>query len=235
MTRMAIEVCIIFAAISGLPAQESPAAEKAAALKQSLAANQAALRTYTWTETTEISLKGEVKKREQKSCIYGPDGKVQKTLISAPSPPPQQQSSGRGGRLKQKIVENKKDEMQDYMQQAAALIQQYVPPDGEKIAAAAKSGNASLMQSPPAGVLLVFKNYVKPNDVFTIGLDQTSKAIQSLSVDSYLDKDSDKVTLAVTFAKLPDGTNHTAQTVLDAKAKNIKVVTTNSGYRKIGG
>ena len=59
--------------------------EKVAALKQALAANQAALKPYTWTESTEISLKGEVKKRQQKLCRYGPDGKVQKTALQGDS------------------------------------------------------------------------------------------------------------------------------------------------------
>jgi hypothetical protein len=44
---------------------EGGAQERVAALKQALAANQAALKQYTWTETTEISLKGDVKKRQQ--------------------------------------------------------------------------------------------------------------------------------------------------------------------------
>jgi hypothetical protein len=59
-----------------LPAQQPDAAakqqkiqEKVAALKQSLAQNQAALKQYRWTESTEISLKGEVKKREQKEPL----------------------------------------------------------------------------------------------------------------------------------------------------------------------
>ena len=72
-----------------LPAQQPDAAakqqmvqEKVAALKQSVAQNQAALKQYSWTETTAISMKGEVKKREQKECHYGPDGKVQKTPIA---------------------------------------------------------------------------------------------------------------------------------------------------------
>src|SRR5262245_53202800 len=88
--------------------------EKVAALKESLAQNQAALKQYTWTETTEISMKGEVKKREQKECHYGPDGKVQKTPIAGDDQPQQQkeQAGGRrgrrgGGAVKEKIVEKK--------------------------------------------------------------------------------------------------------------------------------
>jgi hypothetical protein len=57
-------------------AKQEMVQEKVAALKQSLAQTQAALKQYSWTETTEISLKGEVKKRDQKECHYGPDAKV---------------------------------------------------------------------------------------------------------------------------------------------------------------
>src|SRR4030095_39416 len=90
-----------------LPAQQPDAAakqqmiqEKVAALKKSLAQNQAALKQYSWTESTEISLKGEVKKREQKECHYGPDGKVVKTPIAGGDQPQEQkeQSGGRRGR-----------------------------------------------------------------------------------------------------------------------------------------
>lgn len=40
--------------------------ERVAALKESVAKNQASLRQYSWMETTVISLKGEVKKQQQK-------------------------------------------------------------------------------------------------------------------------------------------------------------------------
>jgi hypothetical protein len=41
------------------------------------------------------------------------------------------------------------------------------------------------------------------------------------------------VTLDVSFGALPDGTTYTAQTTLDAKAKNIRVVIENSGHRPL--
>ena len=39
--------------------------ERVAALKQSLAESQKALRTYQWVETTTVSMKGEVKSQKQ--------------------------------------------------------------------------------------------------------------------------------------------------------------------------
>jgi len=58
-------------------------------IKQSIAQNQAQLKRYAWTETTEIAVKGEDKKRTQADCKYGPDGKVQKTPIGSAPPPAQ--------------------------------------------------------------------------------------------------------------------------------------------------
>ena len=51
-------------------------------------------------------------------------------------------------------------------------------------------------------------------------------------MNSYLGKEKDAVTLAVRFASLPDGVNYPAETVLIAKAKQIQVNITNSGYKK---
>ena len=112
----------IFAAavLTGAVAAQTPTPqEHAAAIKEQVAKNQASLKQYSWVETTEISLKGEVKKKEQKQCSYGADGKVQKTPIPgaapAPAPPAQQSGGRRGGRAKQAIVENKVEDLKDYM------------------------------------------------------------------------------------------------------------------------
>src|SRR6478735_1993299 len=66
------------------PAAKEQLQAKIADVKASLAKNQEALRQYTWQETTEISLKGEVKSKTQKACSYGADGKVQEKNVSAP-------------------------------------------------------------------------------------------------------------------------------------------------------
>ena len=75
-------------------AQKQALQQRLAEVKQSMAENQARLKQYAWVETTEISLKGEVKKREQKNCTYGSDGKVQKISVGGGAPEQAQQ----GGR-----------------------------------------------------------------------------------------------------------------------------------------
>jgi hypothetical protein len=59
--------------------------------------------------------------------------------------------------------------------------------------------------------------------------------LQSYNVNTYLDDPKkDIVTLTNQFAALPDGTNYLQQTVLDAKGKQIQIVTKNSGYSLVG-
>lgn len=236
LASIAILAILCGAVLAQQPETGGAKQEKIAALKQSLAKNQAALKQYAWTETTQISLKGEVKKQEQKECQYGPDGKLQKTPMQGASQPqqPQEASGGRrGGRLKKQIVEKKVDEMKDYMERVGALVHEYVPPDPQKIQAAAAAGNIAVTPAQPVCTITI-KNYLKQGDAVTIGFDTAAKAIASYNIDSYLDNPKDDVVkLAVNFARLPDGTNYAQQSVLDATGKKIEVKITNSDYKKL--
>jgi hypothetical protein len=239
MTAVLLIVVLNLAAAAAQPPADKAAAmqERVAALKQSLAENQAALKGYQWTESTVISMKGEVKKRQQKLCRYGSDGKVQKTpLGEQPATQPKEQPNGRrGGRLKQKVVEKKVGEIKDYMTDVAELVQQYVPPDKDKIQAAQSAGNVSAKPDPATGTAaLAIKDYLKPGDALAIGLDMKAKALTSYEVASYVeDPKDDQVQLSVQFDRLPDGTSYPKQIHLDVKAKQITVAVTNSGYAKV--
>ena len=224
---VSIVVLIVFLGL-GIAQTGSELQQKVAAVKQSLTENQHKLHQYKWTETTQLTLKGDPKPPSQSACQYGPDGKVQKTPLTAPAPPPS------GGRMKQKVVANKKEEMKDYMGQVKTLLAQYVPPDPQKIQQAVQAGKVSL--SPPAnGVAqIVFKDYALPGDQMTLSFNTEAKKIASVNVNSYLDDPKDVVTLAVKFASLPDGTNYVQKTVLDATAKKLSVTTTNSDYKPLG-
>ena len=196
-------------------------------VKASLAQNQASLKKYAWTETTEISLKGEVKKRDQKDCSYGPDGKLVKTAIGEAPPA----AAGKKRGLKGKIVENKIDEMKDYMDRVGSLVRRYVPPNPQDMQAAFQSGKAN---ADAASGTLTFTDYAKPGDKVTVTFDAASKKLRSFAVSTYLDSPADAVTLDARFSSLADGTNFMSESVLNATAKKIQIKTTNFGHRKAG-
>jgi hypothetical protein len=220
----------IFYSIPQAGAQNPAVQEKLAAIKESSAANKQALAHYTWLEQQTISLKGEVKKSQQFQVRIGPDGQQQKTEINAqPAPQPS------GGRFKQRVVAKKTDEFEEYGQQIAALGKQYSQLDMQALDQAYQQGNVSMQPNGAAGtVSLVIKSYLKPNDSVTLVFNQQQKAIQSVQVASYLTDPGDAVTIAVQFAKLPDGTNHVATMQVNGVSKQLGVMTQNSMYQPLG-
>ena len=204
-------------------------ADKLAAVKQSLAQNQQNLHHYQWTETTQLTLKGEPKPPKQFLCQYGPDGQVQKTPIASEGMQPSQ-----GGRLKQRMVKKKTAEMQDYMGDVKTLLSVYVPPDPVKLQQAYQAGNAAIGKGAEADTIkLTFDNYEKNGDQLTILFNTQQKKISHLSVKTYMQQPSDAVTLDTSFASLADGTNYAQKTVLNMAAKKMVVTTTNSRYQKL--
>src|SRR5271169_1682931 len=222
-------ICALALASTGtLIAQNADLQQKLADVKQSVAANKQKLQQYQWTETTQLTLKGDAKPPSQNMCQYGPGGQVQKTPIGPPPPPPS------GGRMKQKVIANKKAEMQDYMGDVKNLLALYVPPDPQKMQQAYQAGKVSL--NPAGGMVnLVFRDYAQPGDQMTLTFDTATKKITSLSVNTYMGQSKDAVTLQVEMGSLPDGTNYVQQTVLGATAKQLVVTTTSSNYQKVSG
>ena len=208
--------------------------QRVTALKQSLADSQARLHKYEWVETTIISLKGEEKARTQKRCYYGADGKVQKLDVGeAPEAKAAPTGGRRGGRLKAKIVENKKSEMHEYMERAAALIHQYVPPAPAQVQKVKDAGRVAITALDQGRVGIALTDYLQTGDRLTVVVNAAANNLDSLIIATYLDKPEEIVALDVRFGRLEDGTSYTAQTTLDAKAKNIRVVIQNSGHRPL--
>jgi len=246
-TNLAAALGTMALALSTLLHAQQPAAggapagakDPVAALKQSLQEGLAKARQYEWIQTTAISMKGEEKSRKRERCYYGADGKLQKVPIEQGQPAAQKDEGGGrrggrgGGRVKQQIVENKKDDIAEYMQKAAALVQKYVPPNPDQIQAAKDAGRVSVNPQTGGAVKVAIAQYLQPGDTLTIGLDPAASRLLGLNVDTFLDKPEDKVTLDVQMNTLPDGAVYAAQTTLDAKAKNIRVVIQNSGHKPL--
>jgi hypothetical protein len=233
--RHALFVLVILFAFSQVWSQDQLAGgpamkQRLMDLKQTVAANQAKLRGYQWTQTTQVTLKGETKKDSEDLCRYGPDGKVQKTPIGVSAPEKQLPTRGLRGR----IVQKKVGEMKDYTDRLKSLISHYAPPDPQMIQAAIQADKVSL--NVAGGVATItLTDYYKPGDKAAFALNTGTKKLQSYNVNTYLDDPKkDIVTLTNQFASLADGTNYVQQTVLNAEGKQLVVTTTNSGYTKVG-
>jgi hypothetical protein len=203
--------------------QPSGLDERVVALKTTLAASQAILAKYEWIETTTVTVKGEVKSRQQQSCYYGLDGKVQKILLT--TPPAEKTKPG----LRGAIAKNKKAELTSYMQDAIELVKRYVPPDPAVIQAVRAAGNVMIQPLQGQTTRLVFANYYQPKDSLTLEIDLASNRPLKAAVASALGKDP--VSLDVQFGDLPGNVVYASRAVLSAPAKNLVVTIENSGHR----
>jgi hypothetical protein len=209
----------------GAYAQNPGLQEKLAAVKKAATENKQALQHYQWTETVQLTLDGDLKPPQQFSCVYGADGQVVKTPIGPPPPEPS------GGRLKEKIIEKKKEELQEYLQDAKDTLAMYQPPDAQRMEAAYQGGRASFNPTPGA-MNLVFTDYAQPGDKMSVTLNTSTNKISALTIDTYMGKAKDAVTLNVTMGTLPDGTSYPEQSILNGKEKKVTVTTTSSNYQK---
>jgi len=198
-----------------------------AAAEDAVARNRAALRQYTWIQTTQISLKGDVKATKVESVLYGPDGQQQKTVISAPQP---KQEPGIRGR----IEEHEEDELKNTLESASVLVQSYVPPAPEKLQAAVAAGNMQVLTAQPGQAILAFANYQLPGDSLTLTMNLQPSVMQTIDVSTWMDSPDNTVTLVVQMQQLPDGTNYPQLSTLTIPSKNIQVMVNNSDFQKVG-
>jgi hypothetical protein len=217
---------------TGLAVAQNPELQqRIGEIKEASAKNKQALASYSWTGAVTISLKGEQKKQEHFQVRLGPDFKPQKTSLD----PPTEAAAPSGGRLKQHVVAKKKEEYKDYADKMKSLAQQYIPPDKDLLQQAYATGNITL--GPGAGnpneVQLVIHNYLKPQDSMTLVFDKIRKALLQVKIASYMDDPKDAMNLTVTFASLPDGTNHVSNLVIDGVSKQLNIAIQNSNYQHV--
>lgn len=228
MKRITIGIALAGVALLAMPpVRAQDLQQKLAAAKQAAAQNQQALRSYSWLEKTELSLKGEVKNTKVDMCRYGLDGKVQKTAVVEPAPP--QKKRG----LRGKIVAKKTGEMKEELEAAVALVQQYVPPSPDLMQVVMNSGTASLSQAGPGFAALKFPGYVKKGDALVLTFESAVKMLHQIEVNTWLDEPENAVNLKVTMQVMPDGVSYPGSVVFALPKRQIEVTITKSNYQKI--
>ena len=198
-------------------------------LKQSATLNKQILAQYSWRETQTMSLDGEVKSTTVSQVEIGADGKAQKTVISQSKEAPKEVR----GPLRKKVAHKKTDEFKDYAKSVVALAQQYSQPDPAKLQEAFKKGNFKVDPSPGKGLSqFTISSYLKENDSLTIVIDDKGKAMQSMLVNSYLEKPGDKVVITGGFTPFADGGSHLSQATIVGEKKKLELKISNSNYQK---
>ena len=222
-----IAVCLsLLVALAPAPSAQPDQSARVAAIKEWLAQSKAHLKNYQWIETTVISVKDEVKTTKVENCYYDVTGALQKVQTSITQPKPKPGIRGA-------IAKDAAKDMTAYMDKAVALVKSYMPPIPEKLQTLKDAGKMSVDFLPGGQNLrLNFGDYQLPGDKLSVSLDMATNKPLGFGVQTYIDEPKDVVTLEVTVGVLPDGTGYADKTTLYAKAKNVQVVVTKSGFRK---
>ena len=199
-----------------------------AALTERVAENSRKLKQYTYKQTTQVYLGGELRKSQVAQVHYDSSG--QKIVVPQESHDDQQKEApGRrrlGGRIVAKKIEEKKDEMNEYVERLVGLMEQYLPPNPERLKAAAPNAQTSMSESGDAKIAL--KGYLKPGDMMTLAVDPSNKQLNQIVINSRLDEDP--VSFVVNFARLKDGTNYPSLTTVQSPAKQLELRVITSDY-----
>ncbi len=207
-------------------ASAQPMQERVAALKASVATSKTILQQYEWIQTTTVTHNDNVVSTKQERCYYGDDGSLQKVLIS------DEQAQQRQGLLFRRIKEHAKEELTDYMKSAVELVKSYVPPSPYKIQAAKDAGNVSLQPLSYHRARIVFQNYEKPGDTYSIEVNLANNRPVGLRVSTYVDDPSDVVKMNAVMGQLDNGTTYPSDVTLNAESKGITVTVHNGGYHR---
>ena len=207
-----------------VPSQTAPSlTEMAVRVTEARKANATLMRQYSWTIRTEVIDQGQVKDTRIDAVNYGPDGRLQRSIMndqSAPLP---------FGFLRRRIAEYERTKVEEYLTGLRGLLEQYSLPTAGKVQDFMNKATAS---GPDANGLfeMTGRNVVFPDDTFSLWVDPRTRHAQKIQVSTTFE--GDPVNLTATFKTLPTGLNHVAYAEVTVPAKQISVQVQNFDYNR---
>jgi hypothetical protein len=185
-------------------------------------ANAALTRQYTWQMRVEVTLKGEPKPAQLYQMRFDMDGKLQKTLLSAP----QEEQKSRG--IRGKIKEGKIEDFKEWAAKLAELVKGYMAPTpGTMMDFYTK---AKYSQSADGKVMISANGFVQPGDYACYWIDPATKIPCRYEFQTVLD--GDPVSAKVEFGQVPGGPQYTARLVVSVPEKKVSAKIENFSYQR---
>ncbi len=195
-------------------------AAKTVQVVQSRQQNAALMKQYTWNERIDLMVNGQQKDLRIDLVNFGPDGKLQRTVLNDEhSPLP-------GGFFRRKIAENKVKDMEKYLQGLRSLLEQYTLPTAGAVMNYLDS--ATTMPAPNGQLMITGNNVVQPGDSLTIYMDAATKKTARAVVTTAFQ--GSPVNLTATFKTLLTGLNYVAYAEVTVPAKGYSIMVQNFDY-----
>ena len=183
-------------------------------------ANAALTRQYIWQMRVEVTLKGEPKPAQVYQMRFDVDGKLQKTLLTAPAE--EKKTRGIRGRIK----ENKIEEFKEWAGKLSDLVKEYMAPTpGTMMDFYAK---AAYSQSSDGKVMISSTSFIDKGDRATYWIDPATQIPCRFEFQTVLE--GDPVSATVDFGQVQGGPQYTARLIVNVPAKKVSAKIENYNY-----
>jgi len=174
---------------------------------------------YSWTQRTEVKLKGETKSLKSEIVRYTVDGEMQKTPIDETSA-----KKPRG--VRGKVANKKAGEMKDWMAELGGVLKAYSLPTAGNLL---DFLNKAAITPDGPGQRLDASDVVQPGDRMSVWIDGDHKMTRTEVSTSY---DGSDVKLQTDHATTPDGLDYVARTTIVVPDKGVEMTVENFSYQR---
>ena len=189
---------------------------------QSRAQNAALMKQYTWNERIDLIVNGQQKDLRIDLVNFGPDGKLQRTVLNDEhSPLP-------GGFFRRRIAEKKVKELEKYLKGLRGLLYEYTLPTPGAVMNFMDT--ATTMPAPNGQLMMTGQNVVQPGDSLTVWVDAATKKTLRTAVTTAFQ--GSPVNLTASFATLPSGLNYVAYAEVTVPAKGYAIQVQNFDFNR---
>ncbi|MGB8433379.1 MAG: hypothetical protein WCE38_03865 [Burkholderiales bacterium] len=216
-TALAAILTVLTAPTSALAQSKAEAtAVKAVQITAARKANAALMREYTWHSRIELIHEGQVKDTRIDQVRYGPDGKLERTVLNDKS------ARLPIGFLRRAIMENERQQVETFLKGLNGLLEQYTLPTAGKVLDFMSQARVT---GPDASgdVEMTGHGVVVPGDTFSVWSDARTHQTRKVQVASTFN--GDVVNLTATFHTLPSRLTYVAyaEVTVPAKQMDLKV------------
>ncbi|MBD3873191.1 MAG: hypothetical protein IFK91_09800 [Acidobacteria bacterium] len=176
-------------------------------------------RNYSWTQRTEVKVKGEVKSLKTEIVRYTVDGEMQKTPID-------ETSAKKPKGIRGKVAKKKIGEMKDWMAELGQLLKAYsLPTEGNLL----DFLNKASISPDGAGQRLDAGDVVQPGDRMSVWIGANHKMVKTKVTTQH---DGSDVKLMTDHETTPDGLDYVARTTIVVPDKGVEMMVENFSYQR---
>jgi hypothetical protein len=194
---------------------------------QARRSNAALMHQFQWNCRTELIDHGKVRDIRIDLVEYGPDDRLQRTLLN------NRGSHLPRGFLRRAIAQGQRKQVDQYLTGLRGLLDQYTLPTESKVIDFIGSADLEFTQTPEGKTLLKISgnNVVVPGDTLTIWVDASTYATRRVQITTTYEGDAAQVT--ATYKTLAaSGLTYLSMAEVEVQAKEMSLQVQNYDYEQ---